>query len=547
MSYKQALLSKYASTSNDYIVGLIASNIDDYKSSPDFLQLPMEKILPVLSRCQKIEAEYASIIVKNIMKFHNKDVKLSELIDAFDFSETEKETVKDIINITTSDSKLSRESSESFHKMEDLSSKIDIIMKKLEDFSVFEHRISKLEELINHYVSNAQKSNEQQDISTLDKMNELYSKYEEQQKFLMNIENMVESEVAVQIENALKKSRCQTYNIDQECPIPESFDSKLRETKSQNKAYTLDMKGSLNNETQICDIQSMNSFDKRSSSPNEHVCCLDNINLSKSDNETVESKHNMYAAANHPVKAYSVLNSPTKSSGSVGSPAISLRYTTGKELLLKRRNIPAKNSPTTHSTNFQTNNNSFVISPSTGIRRSRSPLERRKDPLYTITVAPGRRKQENRPSSPYKPSDGNTFSRDDGCVYLNMIETTYRTIKHDDVEKAKLLVEVNPALVGSVNSEGFGLLHTAAEKGQLDVVRAFVDNGSSSNEKDKFGYTPLHKAAAAGQYKVCEFLLERGASVNSRLSNGELPLNLAISNNQNHIVTLLKQKGSKEY
>ena len=72
-------------------------------------------------------------------------------------------------------------------------------------------------------------------------------------------------------------------------------------------------------------------------------------------------------------------------------------------------------------------------------------------------------------------------------------------------------------------------IHTAARSGNLNLVKALLDQGVHVNSRNAYGYTPLHAAAQAGRLNVVHELLRRGAHVNPRNHKGITPLQWAAS------------------
>lgn len=88
------------------------------------------------------------------------------------------------------------------------------------------------------------------------------------------------------------------------------------------------------------------------------------------------------------------------------------------------------------------------------------------------------------------------------------------------------------------------LLHIAAFTGNLDMVRALLEQGANVDEKEADGWTPLHLAAKYGYKQVVTTLLEKGANVDEKEDDGLVPLHLAAEKGHEDIVTTLLEKGA---
>jgi hypothetical protein len=71
------------------------------------------------------------------------------------------------------------------------------------------------------------------------------------------------------------------------------------------------------------------------------------------------------------------------------------------------------------------------------------------------------------------------------------------------------------------------LLYEAAEKGNIEQVKALIAKGVDVNIKDKDGNTPLHEAALNGHRDVVEFLIANGADAKARTKEGKTALDYA--------------------
>ena len=82
-------------------------------------------------------------------------------------------------------------------------------------------------------------------------------------------------------------------------------------------------------------------------------------------------------------------------------------------------------------------------------------------------------------------------------------------------------------------------LCTAAENGQIDVVRSLLEQGADVDEMDSLRQTALAVASINGKLQVAELLIEHGADVNSRDADGWTPLHMASQYGHLDVVRLL--------
>jgi hypothetical protein len=71
---------------------------------------------------------------------------------------------------------------------------------------------------------------------------------------------------------------------------------------------------------------------------------------------------------------------------------------------------------------------------------------------------------------------------------------------------------------------GNTLLHYAANRGYLDVVKLLLEKGAGVNSRNDDGRTPLHEAMSYRHYDVARFLIEKGANTALRDRQGETAL-----------------------
>jgi len=87
-------------------------------------------------------------------------------------------------------------------------------------------------------------------------------------------------------------------------------------------------------------------------------------------------------------------------------------------------------------------------------------------------------------------------------------------------------------------------LHNAAKNGNLNRVKALLNQGVPVNSRTVDGLTPLHYAAIKGHLNIVQELLRRGAHLNPRDRIGVTPLYVAALYNNPHIFHALIKAGA---
>ncbi len=88
-------------------------------------------------------------------------------------------------------------------------------------------------------------------------------------------------------------------------------------------------------------------------------------------------------------------------------------------------------------------------------------------------------------------------------------------------------------------------LQEAAEQGDLEQVKALLQEGSDINAKDRDKMTALHHAVFNGHLEVIEALIDHGANINIPGQEGGVsPLHLAAARGHKAVVKLLLSKGA---
>jgi len=87
-------------------------------------------------------------------------------------------------------------------------------------------------------------------------------------------------------------------------------------------------------------------------------------------------------------------------------------------------------------------------------------------------------------------------------------------------------------------------IHEAATTGNLNRVRALLNQGVPVNSRDNNGNTPLHFAARHGHLNIVHELLRHGARVNPRDKLGLTPLHWAAFRHYPHLIHVLLKAGA---
>ncbi|HJO93011.1 MAG TPA: ankyrin repeat domain-containing protein [Victivallales bacterium] len=109
-----------------------------------------------------------------------------------------------------------------------------------------------------------------------------------------------------------------------------------------------------------------------------------------------------------------------------------------------------------------------------------------------------------------------------------------------DLNTLKLFIEAG--ISPNVKDNGTALLY-AVRAGKLDAVKYLINQGANVNEQTYWG-TPLGIASYKGRYKIAEYLINHGAIINDDSRTGMSPLFSAAVTNKTKIVDLLLKNGA---
>ncbi len=87
-------------------------------------------------------------------------------------------------------------------------------------------------------------------------------------------------------------------------------------------------------------------------------------------------------------------------------------------------------------------------------------------------------------------------------------------------------------------------LFTAIDNGQVETVRAMIDQGVDVNWRLRRGGAPLMSASAKGNLEIVRMLIASGACVNARSQDGTTALLLASKYGHDAVVRFLLENGA---
>ncbi|MGL9731678.1 MAG: ankyrin repeat domain-containing protein [Wolbachia sp.] len=137
-----------------------------------------------------------------------------------------------------------------------------------------------------------------------------------------------------------------------------------------------------------------------------------------------------------------------------------------------------------------------------------------------------------------------------GALFIREITTLHFLADSGDYKAISAIVthierHHSGKLVRTVKVEdnhGQTLLHIAAKRGHLNVMKCLVNKGASTNTKDKYDNTPLHSAAYTGKLNIVKYLIIENNNINAKANYGMTPLHLTAENGKLNIAKCLIEK-----
>lgn len=122
-----------------------------------------------------------------------------------------------------------------------------------------------------------------------------------------------------------------------------------------------------------------------------------------------------------------------------------------------------------------------------------------------------------------------TFAQDENDLGADE-KTVIDYIKEGNVEEVRKAVtsnEIEP-IVNELDDEGLGLIHWAADRGNVDILRLIIQVPAMDiNLQDAGGQTALHYASSCGNHNCVKLLVDSGADKTVQDDEGETCLDVA--------------------
>ncbi len=124
------------------------------------------------------------------------------------------------------------------------------------------------------------------------------------------------------------------------------------------------------------------------------------------------------------------------------------------------------------------------------------------------------------------------------------VQDIHKAAEAGDLAKVKMLIEKNPELIKTLDSDGETPLHLAIWEGHDEIVKLFLSVIKDVNLKNARGSTLLLYAAYQGRKNIAELLLERGALFDLKNVYGRYPVHYAAREGHKGVLEMMIEKGA---
>ncbi|KAG8819474.1 hypothetical protein FRC17_010432 [Serendipita sp. 399] len=104
--------------------------------------------------------------------------------------------------------------------------------------------------------------------------------------------------------------------------------------------------------------------------------------------------------------------------------------------------------------------------------------------------------------------------------------TIQQAAQENKIGLLKALLETNPEVLDSIDSDGRTALHWASSSGAREIVQYLIGMQAQVDKQDESGWTALHIATSAGHQDIVIDLLGAGADVKKTNDKGLTALSL---------------------
>ena len=101
------------------------------------------------------------------------------------------------------------------------------------------------------------------------------------------------------------------------------------------------------------------------------------------------------------------------------------------------------------------------------------------------------------------------------------------SMRSGNLTSLKNLLKKHPQLINYRQTNGFGLMHLAAEAGSDNIIEYLSSLGIPLNTRSHTGDTPIHVAVHSGRIRTLECLMSCGANIEIPNEEGNTPLHIA--------------------
>lgn len=113
-------------------------------------------------------------------------------------------------------------------------------------------------------------------------------------------------------------------------------------------------------------------------------------------------------------------------------------------------------------------------------------------------------------------------------------------IRDGCIEKFQERLKSTKTDINSLDEEGLGYIHWAADCGSLQSLKLLIEEGADVNLKDSDGQTALHYASSCGHVECLQLLLENGCRCDAVDNDGIDAISVAADSNIEKLLSAAK-------